>query len=116
MRQAFLIGAIMLWVGLNILGGIGELQVPLQQVDSETGLTQEETLSGMQHPEITDVNILTVFTKVWDFLKLVGAVIFLWHPVLWQGSAMYIYYFLILPIGVSFWAVFLMALRGTGSS
>ena len=115
MRQAFFIGAIVLWVAINILGGIAQMETPLQDEDSYTGLTQEDTLKGLAKPEVTEVNVVTIFTKVWDFLKLAGSILTLYHPALWQGSAMTIYFLLIMPIGISFWAVFLLSLRGVGS-
>jgi len=115
MRQGFIIGAIMLWVGINLLGSIGEYQTPLAQVDSNTGLTGQQTLEGLTKPEVTDVNIVTIFSKVWDVLKMFGKIITLWHPAIWQGSLMYVYFFVVMPIGISFWVVILLALRGTGS-
>lgn len=122
MRQAFIIGAIILWVAINILGGLAEQQTLLGQTDpkivGKTGepLTQYELLEELQEPEITDWNVVTMFVKVGKFLILVGKAITLWHPALWQGSALYIYAFLIAPIGISFWVIFVMALRGIGSS
>lgn len=116
MRQGFLIGAIILWVAINILGGIAELQSnPLDTTDSKTGLTQQETLEGLRKPEITDANPVTIVSKVWNFLKMLGSVLTLWHPTLWQGSAMYMYFLFILPIGISFWVVLVTILRGVGS-
>jgi hypothetical protein len=122
MRQAFIIGAIFLWVAINILGGLSEQQTLLGQTDPDVvgkdgqPLTQYETLGELQEPEITDWNVVTMFVKVGKFLVLVGKAITLWHPALWQGSALYIYAFLIAPIGISFWVIFVMALRGIGSS
>ena len=117
-----MIGAIMLWVAINILGNIAQQETLLAQTDPnvtnpQTGeeLTQSETLEQLMKPEMTDVNLVTIFSKIWEFLKLVGKTLTLWHPALWQGSAMYVYFFLIMPIGISFWVVFVMALRGIGS-
>lgn len=115
MRQAFLIGAIILWVGITMLGSIAEMVTPMQNVDAKTGLTEAETLEEMRKPEMTDANMITVFTKIGSAIMLVGRVIFLWHPALWQGDAIYIYY-VFLAIGISFWYVFLMGIRGVGSS
>jgi hypothetical protein len=121
MRQTFIIGAIVLWVAINILGNFVQNEALMSQgmdVDDKDGveLTQQGLMGELQEPEITDFSLVTVFTKVGNFLKLLGRAITLYHPALWQGSAFYVYLFLIAPIGVSFWVVFVMALRGIGSS
>jgi hypothetical protein len=121
MRQGFIIGAIILWVAINILAnGIQNEALLSQGMDvydkDNTELTQQGLIGTLQEPEITDFNLVTIFTKVGNFLKLLGRAITLYHPALWQGSAFYIYAFLIAPIGISFWVVFVMALRGIGSS
>jgi hypothetical protein len=120
MRQGFMIAAVMLWVVINMLGNMAEKEALLSQPDpnitNESGeMTQEDVLYGLMKPEMSDTNLVTIVTKVWDFLKLVGKTITLWHPALWQGSAIYVYFLLIMPIGISFWVVFVMALRGVGS-
>lgn len=116
MRQGFIIAAIVLWVAINYLGSIAEMQPLLGQIDTKTGLTQQQTLEEMRKPEITDVNIITIFSKIGHYAILLGKILTLWHPAIWQGSAMYLYFLLILPIGISFWIILLMALRGVGSS
>lgn len=120
MRQAFIIGAIVLWVALNILGSICEMETPLQQTDTGSGLTQQETLEQMGEQGITDQSLVSGATSVWsklgDFIMLFGRILTLWHPALWQGDAMLVYFALILPIGLSFWAVILFGIRGVGSS
>lgn len=115
MRQGFIIGAIVLWVAINILGNIAEKQAWLGQTDSETGETQQDTLESLRSPELTDVNVVTIFTKLGEYLTTFGKVLTLWHPALWQGDAIFIYFFAILPIGLSFWVVLLLAIRGVGS-
>ena len=116
MRQGFIIAAIILWIAVNIAGNFIEKQALLSQTDSETNLTQEETLNALTKPEIQDSNIITVAWKVGNFLLTLGKTLTLYHPALWQGTAGYIYWFLILPIGISFWVVIALAIRGIGSS
>lgn len=116
MRQGFIIAAIALWVAINYLGSIAEKQSLLGQTDTKTGLTQQETLEELRKPEITDVNIVTIFSKIGHYVIYFGKTLTLWHPALWQGSAMYIYFLLIMPIGISFWVTILLVLRGVGSS
>jgi len=116
MRQAFIIFAIALWIVININGNIAEQEAILGQTDTKTGLTQQQTLNALGKPEITDVNIVTIFTKIGDVLFLLGKVFTLYHPALWQGVAIYVYFFVVLPVGISFWVVALMAIRGVGSS
>ena len=121
MRQGFMIAAVMLWVVINMLGNMSEQEALLSQPDpnitNQEGeeMTQEDVLYGLMKPEVSDTNLVTIITKVWDFLKLVGKTITLWHSALWQGSAIFLYFLLIMPIGISFWVVFVMALRGVGS-
>ena len=103
-------------MAINILGNIASQEAILGQTDSETGLTQQETMEALRKPEITDVNMVTIFTKIGNFLVLLGKTFTLWHPAIWQGDAIYIYFLLILPIGLSFWAVVLFGLRGVGST
>jgi hypothetical protein len=121
MRQGFLIGAIILWIAINILGNIADMQPLLGQVDnsrSGQGLTQAEALNSLSQPEITDQSffsaVISTINKIGSFVGLLGRSFILWHPALWQGDAIYIYYFF-LAIGVSFWVVLVLALRGTGS-
>jgi hypothetical protein len=114
MRQAFLIGAIFLWLGINILGNIADQQALLSQVDAKTGLTQKQTMEELRKPEVTDANMYTIFSKIGKVLITVGKIFTLWHPALWQGWAIYIYYF-VLAIGASFWVVLVLAIRGVGS-
>ncbi len=121
MRQAFMIGAIVLWVAINIIGSVIEMNVPLMQEtevtdDKGNPLTQKGILESAQEPELTDTNIVTMFTKLGSYIKVIGKVLTLYHQSLWQGSTILIYYFIILPIGISFWVVFVMAIRGVGSS
>ena len=126
MRQGFLIGAIVLWVAINILGSIAEMQPFLSQTDpnvtndSGVPLTQQGTLDEIGKPSIvTDSGfvstVVTSVTAIGKFLVTLGKIFTLWHPALWQGTALYLYYFLILPIGASFWVVVIMDLRGVGS-
>lgn len=121
MRQGFLIGCLVLWIIVNILGNIADMQPLLGQADdtkSGQGLTQAETLDSLSQPEITDQSFLSTvvstINKIGSFIGLLGRAFILWHPALWQGDAIYIYYFF-LAIGVSFWIVLVLALRGTGS-
>jgi hypothetical protein len=121
MRQGFLIGAIILWIAINILGNIADMQPLLGQVDnsrSGQGLTQAEALNFLSQPEITDQSffsaVISTINKIGSFVGLLGRSFILWHPALWQGDAIYIYYFF-LAIGVSFWVVLVLSLRGTGS-
>jgi hypothetical protein len=121
MRQGFIIGAIVLWVAINLLANFVQNESLLSQgqdVYDEEGneLTQQQLMEQLQEPAITDLNPVTIITKVGDFLLFLGRAITLYHPALWQGSAIYLYAFLIAPIGISFWVVFVMALRGIGSS
>jgi hypothetical protein len=116
MRQSFIIGAIMLFVVINFLGNIADQQALLAQTDSSTNLTQQQTLDSLMKPTIADSNIATVIIKVWDFLKVLGKTLTLWHPALWQGAALYLYLLFFIPIGISFWVVILMSIRGVGSS
>lgn len=126
MRQGFLIGAIVLWVAINILGAFAEMQAPLSQTDpnvtndSGTALTQQGTLDEIGKPSIvTDSGfvstIVTSVASIGKFIITLGKIFTLWHPALWQGTALYLYYLLILPIGASFWVVIIMDLRGVGS-
>jgi hypothetical protein len=116
MRQAFIIFAIALWVIINLFGNIAEQETILGQTDTKTGLTQEETLNALTKPDVTDVNLLTIFTKIRDVLFLLGKIFTLYHPALWQNEAMLIYFGLILPVGISFWVIAILAIRGVGSS
>lgn len=106
----------MLFVVINFLGNIADQQGLLAQTDTNTGLTQQQTLDSLMKPTIEDSNIITVAAKVWDFLKVLGKTLTLWHPAFWQGSAIYIYLLFFIPIGISFWVVILMSIRGVGSS
>ena len=121
MRQAFMIGAIVLWVAINMIANVIQNESLLSQgqdvYDSEgTELDQQGLLQELQEPQITDANPVTIFTRVKDFLLFIGRAITLYHPALWQGATFYLYAFLIVPIGISFWVIFVMALRGIGSS
>lgn len=122
MRQAFMIGAVMLWIFINIIGSVVEMETPLARTESHllnpdgTPMSQSEILQAMEEPVLTDSNFVTMFSKLGDYIKIAGAVLTLYHPALWQGTAQYVYFFLIMPIGISFWVVFVMAIRGVGSS
>ena len=116
MRQAFMIGAIVLWVAINFIGSFVEMAAPLSGYDSKLGKSDIEIMDSASKPEMTDMNVATIFSKIRDTLVLLGKFISLWHDSLWQGTLLYVYYFIILPIGISFWVVLVMALRGTGSS
>ena len=122
MRQAFMIGVVILWVALNILGAGGEMVTPMSQTDSTminpaTGLpmTQNDTVDALMKPNITNANLTTIFTKLGSTLKLFGKVLTLNYPSLWQGSFAYARY-IFLAIGISFWVVFAIAIRGVASS
>ena len=120
MRQGFIIGAILLWIVVNILGSIGEMETMMGQTDDKitgrdgTALTQQQTLDELAQPNLTDSNI-TFIGRVGGYLKLAGRIFALWHPALFQGDAIYIYY-VFLAIGVSFWVVIIFMIRGVGSS
>lgn len=116
MRQGFIIAAIALWVVINILGNFAAQQAHLAQVDSKTHLTQKETLDALAKPDIQDSNVVVQAWKIGQFLITLGKTITLFHADLWVGTAIYIYYFLVLPIGISFWVVIALAIRGVGSS
>lgn len=111
-----MIGAIVLWVAINIIGSIVEMSVPLTRYDTEIEKYDYQVLDEARKPEITDINITTMFSKVGDFFMTIGKFLSLWHPSLWQGNTVFVYYFIILPIGISFWVILVMALRGVGSS
>ncbi len=115
MRQTFVIAAIMLWIAINIMGNFAEQQALLDQEDTKTHMTQQDTLNYLSKPDVLDADV-TFIGKVGSFLLNFGKILTLFHPALWQGTAVYIYYFLILPIGISFWVVFVFMLRGVGSS
>jgi hypothetical protein len=116
MRQSFIIGAIFLFIVINILGNIADQQALLAQTDSNTGYTQRGTLEQLMKPSITDSGITTFIDKIGDVAILLGKTITLWHPALWQGSGIYIYLLFFVPIGISFWVVLVLTLRGVGSS
>ena len=115
MRQGFVIAAIVLWVAINILGGLAEQQPLLQQTDNKIDMTQEQLLNQLKEPDVLDADV-TFIGKVGSFLINFGKILTLYHPALWEGTASYIYFLLILPIGISFWVVFVFMLRGVGSS
>ena len=120
MRQGFVIGAIILWVIVNILGSIGEMDTMMGQSDPKitdsdgNALTQHETLDELTHPNLTDSNI-TFIGRVGHYLTLAGRIFTLYHPALFQGDAIFIYY-IFLAIGISFWVVIIFMIRGVGSS
>lgn len=116
MRQAFIIGAIFLFIVINILGNIADQQSLLAQADSHTGYTQHETLEELRKPDITDTSSGTFIGKMWSYIQLFGKTLTLWHPALWQGAFLYVYIGIFLPIGISFWVVIAFAIRGIGSS
>jgi hypothetical protein len=116
MRQGFMIAAVILWVAINILGAISEGLTPLQQTDTKTGLTQQGTLDSLTEPDLRESGRISFATKLGSYLTTAGKIFTLMHPALWQGDAMLIYLFLILPIGISFWVVVVLAIRGVGSA
>ena len=115
MRQGFIIGAIVLWVAINILGSIADMQPMLAQTDTKLGVNQQELMGDLTKPEITDTTF-TFIGKIGGYIVTFGKILTLWHPAIWQGSAIYLYFFIIIPIGISFWIVIVMAIRGVGSS
>jgi len=116
MRQSFIIGAIFLFIIINLLGNISDKQALLSQTDSKTGYTQRGTLDELMKPSITDSGITTFIDKIGNAAIFLGKMLTLWHPALWQGSAIYLYYLIFVPIGISFWIVLILTLRGVGSS
>ena len=116
MRQGFIIAAIVLWVAINILGSIGERTTMLGEADPKLdNKTQQDIMDSITQQEIEDSGT-TFIGKVGDTIVLLGKIFTLYHPSLWQGDAIYIYYFAILPIGISFWVVIAFMIRGVGSS
>ena len=54
--------------------------------------------------------------KVWDYIKVVIQMVFLWNGTLWTGYWLYFYYFVCVPICLGFVASVLFILRGVHSS
>jgi len=125
MRQAFIIGALVLFGIINILGSMSEMQAPFSQTDDNfigadgEPMTEAQILEQLNKPEIVDTSWIasatTVITKIGDYLLYFGKFISLYHPALWQGDMLFLYLTIILPIGISFWVVLLLSIRGVGS-
>ncbi len=114
MSSKWIIGLMMLWVILTILANTAEQQALM-------GTGQTSTLMAFMRPEGMNLDnpvtaIVSIITNVWTYFKLIINVLFFNYPVLWQGSGIYIYFALFLPVSIGFVVSVIALLRGASSS
>jgi len=115
MKTSLIIGVISLWVILTLLSNVAE-QTALM------GTGETATLQSFMQPKGTDFsNVITgtvsIVTNIWQYMKLIIQVMFLWYPTVWSGSwSMMIYLCLFLPVGIGLVFSIVTILRGVGSS
>ena len=121
MRLGLVMFMVSMWVGLTILGNISEQEAFMTQpIESGSSETQEDTLQALREAEFQiDTNPITAIpsamSDIWNFMKTLGKIMFLYYPALWQGSGIWLYYFLILPFSIATLLMFLAAIRGVAS-
>jgi hypothetical protein len=115
MKTSLIIGIISLWVILTLLSNVAEETALM-------GSGEATTLQSFMQPHGTDFsNVITgtvsIVTNIWQYMKLVIQVMFLWYPTVWEGSwSMMIYFIPFLPFGIGLVFSIVTVLRGVGST
>lgn len=115
MKTSFIIG----WVCLFVACIMGDSII--QQSAGITS-TQGGWLFALTHPSGTDVTVLSsipiigqaasLITMVWSYILNLIELIFLWFPSIWNGTWLWVYYFVCLPVAIGFVVSIVFILRG----
>lgn len=111
-KQSWIITAMMLWVLIFCC------EMMVTNGTAFDPKVNGNTINELMSPSMTNMagsqsNLLTFVTNIGNYLYGFISIIFLWSPTVFAGYAIYLWFILCMPIGVSFAIGIVMFLRGS---
>jgi hypothetical protein len=127
MKQSWMVAIACLWIGLNIMCSFVTTTPPLTTYQGDSNIssangTPSAVVGKLEAPNGTDLNqnaleaTVSFVTDVWTWFKTIIQICTLWYPSVWQGDAIYFYWFLCIPCTIGMVLSFVTILRGVHSS
>jgi hypothetical protein len=127
MKQSWMVAIACFWIGLNILCSTITMTTPLTTYQGDSSIpsangTPSQIVGQAEAPNGVDANENAVqaaysfVSDVWTWFKRIIQICVLWYPSVWQGDAIYVYWFLCIPVTIGMVLSFVTVLRGVHSS
>jgi len=111
MKTSFIIFIVFTYLSIFYFAGVAEYSAPINS-------TVVGNLQSLGQPVGTNfgVGLTSMIVLVWDWMKTLIQMIFLWNGTLWVGNWLYFYYYVCLPVCIGVVASIVMVMRGVHAS